>query len=196
MVAEDLSSQAKKESMIYVDAPVSGGVTGAAAGTLTFMVGSENEEIFERCKPFLEGMGKNFFNCKKASGGQIAKLCNNMSLAIQMIGIAESLAIGKKLGMDEKVLAKIMSVSSARCWSVDTYNPIPDYIPNTPSGRNYEGGFACDLMLKDLGLALEAARAAEVNAELGNLSKDIYIELSASGLGRKDFGVIYDKLIK
>ena len=116
-------------------------------------------------------MGKNFFNCGKASGGQIAKLCNNMSLAIQMIGIGESLAIGKNLGMDENVLAKIMSVSSARCWSVDTYNPIPGYSPNNPSGKNYEGGFACDLMLKDLGLALDAAKTAEVKAELGSLSK-------------------------
>ena len=89
-----------------------------------------------------------------------------------------------------------MSVSSARCWSVDTYNPIPGYFPNTPSSKNYDGGFACDLMLKDLGLALEAANAAQVNAELGNLSKNIYSQLSASGLGRKDFGVIYDKLIK
>lgn len=100
MVAEDLSKSAKNQGMTYIDAPVSGGVTGAAAGTLTFMVGSENEQVFLRCKEYLEGMGKNFFNCGKASGGQIAKLCNNMSLAIQMIGIAESLAIGKNLGMD------------------------------------------------------------------------------------------------
>lgn len=182
--------------MTYVDAPVSGGVTGAAAGTLTFMVGSKNNEIFERCKPYLEGMGKNFFNCGKASGGQIAKLCNNMSLAIQMIGIAESLAIGKKLGMDDKVLANIMSVSSARCWSVDTYSPIPGYFPQTPASRNYEGGFACDLMLKDLGLAIEAAESAEVKAKLGSLSKEIYSQLSAGGLGRKDFGVIYEQLLK
>ena len=102
-------------------------------------------------------MGKNFFDCGKSSGGQIAKLCNNMALATQMISIAESLALGKKLGMDEKILANIMKVSTSRCWSVDTYNPIPNYIPNTPACRNYDGGFACDLMLKDLGLAIEAA---------------------------------------
>lgn len=171
MAAADLNKKAKNAGMTYVDAPVSGGVTGAAAGTLTFMVGAENEQIFNRCKPILEGMGKNFFNCGKSSGGQIAKLCNNMSLAIQMIGISESLAIGKKLGMDENILAKVMSVSSARCWSVDTYNPIPGYSPNTPAGRQYDGGFACDLMLKDLKLALEAAEAAKVHATLGSKSK-------------------------
>lgn len=137
MAAEDLNQKAKSFGMTYVDAPVSGGVTGAAAGTLTFMVGSENEQIFNRVKPVLEGMGKNFFNCNKSGGGQIAKLCNNMSLAIQMIGIAESIAIGKQLGMDENILAKVMSVSTSRCWSVDTYNPIPGYSPNAPAGRQY-----------------------------------------------------------
>lgn len=98
--------------------------------------------------------------------------------------------------MDENILAKVMSVSSARCWSVDTYNPIPGYSPNNPAGRNYEGGFACDLMLKDLKLALEAAEAANVSAVLGGKSKEIYDGLSKSGKGRKDFGVIYDEILK
>ena len=144
--------------MTYIDAPVSGGVNGATAGTLTFMVGAENKSIFERVKPILEGMGKNFFNCDKAGAGQIAKACNNMTLAIHMIGISESLALGKALGMDLKILSNIMSVSTGRCWSVDTYNPVPGVLENVPSSRDYDGGFACDLMLKDIGLALEAAK--------------------------------------
>ena len=108
-------------------------------------------------------MGKNFFNCDKVGAGQIAKVCNNMALAIEMIGISESLALGKALGMDLNILSNIMKVSTSRCWSVDTYNPVPGVIDNVPASRNYDGGFACDLMLKDVGLALEAAR--EVNCK-------------------------------
>ena len=153
---------------------MSGGVTGAVNGTLTFMVGSESEAVFNRCKPVLEGMGKNFFNCQKASGGQIVKLSNNMSLAIQMIGIAESLAMAERLGMDPKEVANILSVSTARCWSVDTYCPVPGHIPTAPSSRNYEHGFGTDLMLKDLRLAIEAAEESETKATMGKNSLKIY----------------------
>ena len=103
-------------------------------------------------------MGKNFFNCAKVGGGQIAKACNNMALAIEMIGVSEALSLGKSLGMDVKILSTIMKVSTSRCWSIDTYNPVPGDTENVPASRNYEGGFACDLMLKDLGLAIDAAR--------------------------------------
>ena len=181
--------------MTYVDAPVSGGVTGAAAGTLTFMVGAENTDIFSIVKPILECMGKNLFNCDKVGAGQIAKVCNNMALAIEMIGISESLALGKSLGMDLKILNNIMKVSTSRCWSVDTYNPVPGVMENVPASRNYDGGFACDLMLKDVGLALEAAREVNCKTELGDHSKDIYERLSRGGLGKKDFGVVYDAII-
>jgi 3-hydroxyisobutyrate dehydrogenase len=163
MVAMQLNAEAKKHGMTYLDAPVSGGVTGAAQGTLTFMVGAESPEIFERAKPILECMGKNVFSCDKAGAGQIAKVCNNMSLAIQMIGIAESLALGKTLGMDEKTLTGIMKVSSSRCWSLDTYNPVPGVMENVPAARDYERGFACDLMLKDLRLALDVAKEININ---------------------------------
>ena len=115
-----LNTVGKEHGHTYVDAPVSGGVTGAAAGTLTFMVGSENEQVFNKVKPILECMGKSIFNCDKVGAGQIAKVCNNMALAIEMIGISESIALGKLLGMDEKILTNIMKVSSSRCWSVDT----------------------------------------------------------------------------
>jgi len=124
-VAMGLNTTARNHQMTYVDAPVSGGVTGAAAGTLTFMVGAENSAIFDTVKPILEAMGKNIFNCNKVGAGQIAKVCNNMALAIEMIGISEALALGKTLGMDEKILTNIMKVSSSRCWSIDTYNPVP-----------------------------------------------------------------------
>jgi 3-hydroxyisobutyrate dehydrogenase len=166
-----LGESAKKYKMTYIDAPVSGGVTGAAAGTLTFMVGVENGSQFERVKPILECMGKNIFNCGKPGAGQITKACNNMALAIEMIGISEALALGKSLGMDEKVLTNIMKVSTSRCWSIDTYNPVPGVMENVPASRNYEGGFGCALMLKDLGLALQAARDAGCTTELGDKSK-------------------------
>jgi 3-hydroxyisobutyrate dehydrogenase len=156
-VAMALNASGKSQGHTYVDAPVSGGVTGAAAGTLTFMVGAEDHSIFEKVKPFLECMGKSIFNCEKVGAGQIAKVCNNMALAIEMIGISEALALGAKLGMDSKILTNIMKVSSSRCWSVDTYNPVPGIMENVPASRDYQGGFACELMLKDLRLAQGAA---------------------------------------
>ena len=140
-------------------------------------------------------MGKNVFNCDKAGAGQIAKVCNNMALAIEMIATAEALALGKSLGMDEKILTNIMKVSSSRCWSLDTYNPVPGVMEGVPSGRNYDGGFACDLMLKDLRLAVEAAREVSCKTEFDENSRDLYERLSKAGLGRKDFGIIYDMLI-
>ena len=151
--------------MSYVDAPVSGGVQGAVAGTLTFMIGAESDAVFNRCKPFFDGMGKKFFNTGTAGNGQIAKLANNMSLAIQMIGICESLAFAERLGMDPAEASKIMSVSSARCHSVDTYNPVPGFVPTAPSGRDYENGFGSALMLKDAKLAVDACKEIGVNAE-------------------------------
>jgi 3-hydroxyisobutyrate dehydrogenase len=167
MVAIELNNAAKAKGMTYVDAPVSGGVTGAQAGTLTFMVGAETTALFDKSKEILQAMGKSFFNCQKPGAGQIAKLCNNMALAIEMIGVSEALAMGAKLGMDGKILSDIMKVSSSRCWSVDTYNPVPGVIENVPSSRDYERGFGSELMLKDLKLAIEAAQSVNCKVELG-----------------------------
>jgi 3-hydroxyisobutyrate dehydrogenase len=128
--------------------------------------------------------------------GQIAKVCNNMALAIEMIGISEALALGAKLGMDSKILTNIMKVSSSRCWSVDTYNPVPGVMENVPASREYERGFGCELMLKDLKLALGVAAEVHCKAELGDKSKEIYEKLVKEGLGKKDFGVIYDIILK
>lgn len=141
-------------------------------------------------------MGKNFFNCGMPGAGQIAKLCNNINLGIQMIGTSEALAIGTSLGMDPKILTSIMSVSTGRCWSVDTYTPVPGVKPNAPSSRNYEPGFSCDLMVKDIGLALELAAIKGVNAEIGSTAGKIYKNLVQNGKGKKDFSIIYDVLKK
>eukprot|EP00331_Platyophrya_macrostoma_P006166 CAMPEP_0176434204 /NCGR_PEP_ID=MMETSP0127-20121128/16531_1 /TAXON_ID=938130 /ORGANISM="Platyophrya macrostoma, Strain WH" /LENGTH=285 /DNA_ID=CAMNT_0017816883 /DNA_START=107 /DNA_END=964 /DNA_ORIENTATION=+ len=196
IAAKNLNETASKKGLTFVDAPVSGGVTAAAGATLTFMVGAPNQEIFERSKIVLSHMGKNIVNCGKPSAGQIAKICNNMALAIQMISVAEANTLGKKLGIDQKVLFEIMRTSSSRCWSVDTYNPVPGIIEGLPASRDYEGGFMCDLMLKDLKLAEESAKEAGAHTPLGKQAKDIYQSLSDQNLGKKDFGVVYREFLK
>ena len=144
-------------------------------------------------KPVLEKMGKNIVHCGGAGTGQVAKLCNNMVLATSMISICEAMNLGIKLGMDPKTLAGIMNTSTARCWSSDSYNPVPGVMPNVPSSRDYEGGFGSLLMLKDLGLVLEAARDASAPIPLGSASHAIYQTMTQSNpeLAKKDFGVVF-----
>ena len=144
---------------------MSGGVTGARAGTLTFMVGGTAEE-FELSKGVLAGMGANFFHCGGPGTGEIAKLTNNLILGISMVAASEGMAIGEKLGMDPKVLQQILAVSTARNWCIDTYNPRPGILPNVPSSNNYEGGFAVGLIKKDMVLALEAAHAVKAQTDM------------------------------
>ena len=153
-VSIELNSIALSKGIAMIDAPVSGGVNGADAGTLTFMVGGLANNV-ERARPLLEIMGKKIVHCGGPGTGGITKLCNNLALAIQMIGTAEALALGSKLGMDPSKLSEVMSTSTARCWSVDTYNPCPGVMPNVPSSRNYEGGFSSSLMEKDINLAVK-----------------------------------------
>ncbi|EAR82501.1 3-hydroxyisobutyrate dehydrogenase (macronuclear) [Tetrahymena thermophila SB210] len=186
---------AKKVNQRYIDAPVSGGVGAATAGTLTFMVGAENKELFQECKNLLQHMGKNIANCEKPGAGSIAKICNNMALGIEMIAVAEAISLGKKLGIDPKVLSSIMNTASGRCWSSEVYNPCPGVLENVPASKGYEGGFACELMLKDLGLAADAAKQASADVPLGNHAKDIYQKLVELGLNRKDFAIVYDVLL-
>jgi len=176
-----------------VDAPVSGGVGGAEAGTLTFMVGGPTGS-FESARPYLAKMGRNIVHCGGAGAGQVAKVCNNMVLAISMIGVSEAMNMGIKLGMDPKVLAGIFNTSTARCWSSDTYNPVPGVMPNVPSSKGYKGGFGVDLMKKDLGLALEASKTAGVTIPFGELSYLIYKAISEQGNGLKDFSYVYEFL--
>jgi len=147
--AREFAALAAAQGNIFVDAPVSGGTGGAAAGTLTFMVGG-SAASYESVKPVLSGMGKNIVHCGDTGTGQVAKICNNLVLGITMAGVAEAMALGESLGIDPKVLGGIMNTSTGRCWSSDTYNPYPGLIETAPSSRGYTGGFGTDLMLKDL----------------------------------------------
>jgi 3-hydroxyisobutyrate dehydrogenase len=135
-------------------------------------------------------MGKNIVHCGASGTGQVAKICNNMLLGITMIGVAEAMNLGAALGIDPKVLAGIINTSSGRCWSSDTYNPYPGVMENVPAARGYTGGFGADLMLKDLGLAADAARQAKQSVVLGAAAQQLYQMFSAKGFGGKDFSAI------
>jgi 3-hydroxyisobutyrate dehydrogenase len=187
--ARDVAMDARAKSLPMVDAPVSGGTGGAEAGTLTFMVGGEATD-FERAKPILQAMGKNIVHCGGAGNGQVAKICNNMMLAIEMIATAEGMALAAKLGMDPKVFAGIANTSSGRCWSSDTYNPYPGVIETAPANRGYSGGFGSDLMLKDLTLVTDAAKAAKQPVVLGAAAQQLYQMHSTMGNGALDFSSI------
>ena len=187
--ARDVAMDARAKRLTMIDAPVSGGTGGAEAGTLTFMVGGELAD-YEKAKPVLAAMGKNIVHCGGAGNGQVAKICNNMMLAIEMIATAEGMALAAKLGMDPKVFAGIANTSSGRCWSSDTYNPYPGVIDGTPASRGYTGGFGADLMLKDLTLVTEAAKAAKQPVLLGAAAQQLYQMHSAAGNGGLDFSSI------
>lgn len=176
--------------MVYLDTPMSGGVTGARNATLTFMVGGSEQE-FEASKLVLQGMGKNFFHCGPPGTGEIAKLTNNLILGISMIAASEGMAIGEKLGIDPVKLQKILSVSTARNWCIDTYNPRPGILPNVPSSNNYEGGFAVSLIKKDMVLALEAAHSVNASTDMLEQSLQYYLDLEKANLGKKDFGYVF-----
>jgi 3-hydroxyisobutyrate dehydrogenase len=193
--AREVAAAARERGHDMADAPVSGGTGGAEAGTLTFMVGA-TPELFERIKPLLSQMGKNIVNCGGAGTGQVAKICNNMLLGISMIGVAEAMNLGSALGIDPKVLAGIINTSSGRCWSSDTYNPYPGVLPNAPASRGYTGGFGTDLMLKDLGLATDAAKQAKASVIMGATAQQLYQLLSSQGAGGLDFSAIINLLKK
>lgn len=173
-----------------LDAPVSGGVGGAAAGTLTFMVGGAEADV-EAARPLLSKMGRNIVHCGASGTGQIAKLCNNLVLGISMNAVSEAMALGVKLGADPKVLAAIINTSSGRCWSSDTYNPVPGVLPNVPAARGYKGGFGSALMAKDMALALDAAKAAGVPLATGAAAHAVYALMLAHGMGGRDFSAVY-----
>jgi 3-hydroxyisobutyrate dehydrogenase len=187
--AKLVAEAAAKQGNPFADAPVSGGVVGAQAGTLTFMVGAD-EALFETLRPVLSGMGKNMVRCGETGTGQIAKICNNLLLAISMIGVAEAMKLGETLGIDPAKLASIVNTSTGRCWSSDTCNPYPGIIETAPASRGYSGGFGADLMLKDLGLAVDAARGAKQPVFMGALAQQLYQSMSQQGLGGLDFSGI------
>jgi len=187
--AREVAAAALRHGNPMADAPVSGGTGGAQAGTLTFMVGA-TVEIFEHLKPVLALMGKNIIHCGSAGNGQVAKICNNLLLGISMVGVSEAMNLGVALGIEPGVLAGVINTSSGRCWSSDTYNPYPGLMENAPSARGYSGGFGTDLMLKDLGLATEAAKQIKQPVVLGAVAQQLYQMSSAQGAGLKDFSSI------
>ena len=190
-VAQAVAAVAKAKGLAMIDAPVSGGTAGAQAGTLTFMVGGEGVDV-ERARPLLEKMGKNIFHAGSSGVGQIVKVCNNMLLGIQMLGTSEALRLGIANGMDPKVLSDIMSKSSGRNWALELYNPCPGVMENVPSSKGYAGGFGVDLMLKDLGLAVENAENLEANIPLGKLAQHLYESHSKAGNGQLDFSSVFN----
>jgi len=187
--AREVAVLAAQHGNPMADAPVSGGTGGAEAGTLTFMVGGD-AGVFEKIAPVLRHMGKNIVHCGESGTGQVAKICNNLLLGISMIGVSEAMNLGAALGIDAKVLAGIINTSSGRCWSSDTYNPYPGVMENVPAARGYTGGFGADLMLKDLGLAVDAAKLSKQPVVLGALAQQLYQMFSAQGAGGQDFSAI------
>ena len=193
--SREVAAAAQRQGNTMLDAPVSGGTVGAKNGTLTFMVGGE-QAAFDKARPILEHMGKNIVYCGGPGNGQVAKVANNMLLGISMIGAAEAMSLGVSLGMDPKVLAGIINTSSGRCWSTEVYNPWPDVVDTAPASKGYAGGFGADLMLKDLGLATEAARAAKVPVVMGATAQQLYQTFSAQGNGHLDFSAIIQAMGK
>ena len=192
--ARDLAAQALTRGFAMLDAPVSGGTTGAEAGTLTFMVGGE-PEAFERARPVLEAMGRTIVLAGPAGAGQAAKVCNNLMLGISMLGVSEAFALADKLGLPAQALFDISAKSSGQCWALTSYCPVPGPVPASPANRDYQPGFAVDLMLKDLSLAVDAAQASGAACVLGGPARAAYQRLSDLGLGGRDFSVAARALI-
>ncbi|NGP06698.1 3-hydroxyisobutyrate dehydrogenase [Rhodococcus sp. 14C212] len=176
-----------------IDAPVSGGVAGAAAGTLAFMVGG-SEDDFEAAKPLLEVMGRKVVHCGGSGVGQAAKICNNMILGVSMIAISEAFVLGEKLGLTNQALFDVASNASGQCWALTSNCPVPGPVPTTPANNDYQPGFAAALMDKDLGLAANALRANGVDAELGLRAAEIYHRFNESGGGGLDFSAIITEI--
>lgn len=187
--ARAVASAAEAKGLFMVDAPVSGGVGGATAGTLTFMVGG-TAQAYQRAEPILQKMGKTIVHAGGAGNGQAAKICNNMILGISMIAVSEAFVMAEKLGLDHQKLFDISSKSSGQCWALTTYCPVPGPVPTSPANRNYEPGFTVAMMLKDLRLAQEAARAVGANAEMGAEAERLYSAYADSGEAGRDFSGI------
>ena len=177
--------------MLALDAPVSGGVAGAEAASLTFMAGGTSA-AFDRAKPILEGMGKRIVHCGEAGAGQAAKICNNMMLAVSMIGVCEAFVLAEKLGLSHQALFDVASSSSGQCWALTSYCPVPGLVPAAPSNNQYKPGFASALMLKDLKLAQEAASTSGATTPLGAAAAQMFALHNAWGEGGADFsGIIH-----
>jgi 3-hydroxyisobutyrate dehydrogenase len=188
--AREVAQAAADRGMPMLDAPVSGGVGGATAGTLTFMVGG-GEQAFAKAKPILEAMGKTIVHAGGAGNGQAAKICNNMILGVSMIAVSEAFVLAERLGLDHQKLFDIASKSSGQCWSMTSYCPVPGLVPASPANRDYQAGFTAAMMLKDLRLAQDAARASGAATPLGAEAAALYGLFCAHGHAAQDFsGVI------
>lgn len=187
--ARQAHALAAEASLLSVDAPVSGGVGGAKAATLTFMAGGD-AKAFAEAKPVLEAMGKKIVHCGDAGAGQAAKICNNMILGISMIAVGEAFALAEKLGLSHQALFDVSSTSSGQCWALTSYCPVPGPVPASPANNGYKPGFASTLMVKDLTLAQDAAKAAGAATPLGKHAQEIYKEFDAAGNGGVDFSGI------
>ncbi|XP_061124083.1 3-hydroxyisobutyrate dehydrogenase a isoform X1 [Syngnathus typhle] len=192
-VSKEMALAAEKMGAVFMDAPVSGGVGAASLAKLTFMVGGAKEE-YNAAQELLTCMGANVIYCGQVGTGQAAKICNNMLLAIGMIGTAETMNLGIRLGLDPKLLAKILNMSSGRCWASDSYNPVPGVMEGVPSANNYQGGFGTTLMAKDLGLAQNTATNTKTSIPLGSLAHQIYRVMASRGYANKDFSSVFQFL--
>lgn len=188
--AQKVAGSLAQHQIQFVDAPVSGGVGGAIAGTLTFIVGGSKSE-FSSAQPILSAMGKNIFHAGDHGAGQIAKICNNMLLSVLMVGTSEALQMGIDNGLDPKVMSDIMLQSSGRNWTLELYNPCPGVLDNVPSSNDYLGGFMVDLMKKDLGLAMDTAIKSHSSTPMGALAQSLYGIHSSQGHGKQDFSSIF-----
>ena len=191
--ARDLHKACEDNDTLMLDAPVSGGVTAAKSGLLTFMCGG-SEPAFQLGGNILQNMGQNIFHAGPSGAGQVAKMCNNMLLAIHMIGTSEALKLGDKNGLDAGVLSEIMLASSGKNWSLEKYNPYPGVMPASPSSKGYEPGFMVDLMVKDLNLAIGNAENSGANTPLGKLAQQLYSQKQQQGDGQRDFSSIIELL--
>ena len=189
-LAHDLATDA---GMLPLDAPVSGGVGGAEAGTLTLMVGGD-KATFDKARPALEGMGRKIVHCGAAGMGQAAKICNNMMLGINMIGTSEAFVLAEKLGLDKQAVFDVISTSSGATWVINNYCPVPGPVPSTPANHGYKPGFATALMAKDLNLSQEAARAAGVATPMGAHAAQIYRLFEQAGNGATDCSAVVNFL--
>jgi 3-hydroxyisobutyrate dehydrogenase len=187
--AREVAQAARAKGLAMIDAPVSGGVAGAQAATLTFMVGG-GDDAFERARPLLEAMGKTIVHAGGPGNGQAAKICNNMILGASMIVVAEAFLLAEKLGLDAQKLFDISSKSSGQCWSMTSYCPVPGLVPTSPANRDYKAGFTAAMMLKDLKLAQAAARATRATTPLGAGAAAVYERFVDSGDGGVDFSGI------
>ncbi len=187
--AREVERDAEAKGYTMVDAPVSGGIAAAQGGSLTFMVGG-SEDGFQRARPYLEKMGKTVIHAGGPGAGQAAKICNNMILGATMAATCEAFVLAQKLGLDPQVFFDISSKASGQSWSMTSYCPVPGVGPETPADRDYEGGFAAALMLKDLRLAMEAAQAAGAYTPMGGEAEELYQRFVDLGGGGKDFSAL------